>query len=226
MVVVVVGDESSSDEHADATTTTAITATARSLLIAPPPKSSIPSIGSVSLSPFTDPTGPSPYAGPVTEPLAITTTLEPRGPAGAIILTDEQVADIGGGPKVFPVTVTVNGVDLPLRLARMGGENMIGFSKAVRAQAGVDIGDEIQVTITVDAAPRTVEVPDDLAAALRANPAAQTAFDALAYSHRKKHVQWVTDAKKEATRANRIAKTIENLQPGLPGVGSGRSDRD
>lgn len=66
------------------------------------------------------------------ESLRATLPLEARGPAGAFILTDEQVATLGGGRKTFPVTVTVtvNGVGLPLRLARMGGENMIGLAKA------------------------------------------------------------------------------------------------
>ncbi len=66
-------------------------------------------------------------------------TLEPRGPAGAFVLDDEQVAALGGGRKTFPVRVAVNGTALSLRLARMGGENLIGLSKAVRAEAGVEI---------------------------------------------------------------------------------------
>ena len=66
------------------------------------------------------------------ESLRATLPLEVRGPAGAFILTDEQVATLGGGKKTFPVTGTVNRVGLPLRLARMGGENMIGLAKAKR----------------------------------------------------------------------------------------------
>jgi hypothetical protein len=58
----------------------------------------------------------------------LTLTLEPRGPAGAFVLSDEQVAAVGGGRRAFPVRVTVNGVTLPLRLARMGAENLISGS--------------------------------------------------------------------------------------------------
>lgn len=72
------------------------------------------------------------------ESLRATLPLEARGPAGAFILTDEQVATLGGGRKKFPVTVTVNGVGLPLRLARMGGENMIGPAKAKRDETRAD----------------------------------------------------------------------------------------
>jgi hypothetical protein len=141
-------------------------------------------------------------------------TLEPRGPAGAFLLTDEQVAALGEGRKAFPVTVTVNGTTLPLRLARMKGENMIGLAKAARDQAGLTLGDTVDVVIAADTAERSVEVPDDLAAALAAVPAALAAFDKLAYSHRKEYVRWVTEAKKEATRADRIARTVEMVQAG------------
>ena len=56
------------------------------------------------------------------EPLHLTTVLEPRGPAAAVILTDEQAAAVGGGAKAFPVLLTVRGQQVSLRLARMGGE--------------------------------------------------------------------------------------------------------
>ena len=83
--------------------------------------------------------------------LRITATLEPRGPAGAIVLSDEQVAKLGEGKKAFPVTVTVKGTPMTLRLARMSGENLIGFSKAARAEAGVEIGGSYRVVIQADA---------------------------------------------------------------------------
>lgn len=139
-------------------------------------------------------------------------TLEARGPAGAFLLTDAQVATLGAGRKAFPVTVAVNGVNLPLRLARMGGENMIGLAKAARAEAGVEIGATYDVEITIDEADRTVEVPDDLAGALASDPDARARFDGLAPSHRKEFVRWVTEAKREATRVDRVTKTLEMLR--------------
>lgn len=140
--------------------------------------------------------------------------LEARGPAGAFILTDEQAALLGAGRKAFPVTVAVNGVTLPLRLARMGGESMIGLAKAARTEAGVEIGSTYDVEIALDEGDRTVEVPDDLAAALAADPDARARFDGLAPSHRKEFVRWVTEAKRESTRADRVAKTLEMLRDG------------
>jgi hypothetical protein len=144
--------------------------------------------------------------------LRVTAILEPRGPAGAFVLTDEQAAALGDGKKAFPVRVTVNGATLALRLARMGGENLIGLAKAARAQAGVELGVGYDVEITADVGERTVEVPDDLAVALAAEPAVQATFTALAYSHRKEYVRWITEAKRPTTRADRIAKTVEMVR--------------
>ena len=73
----------------------------------------------------------------------------------------------------------------PLRLARMGGQNLIGLARAAREQAGVSIGSAYHVEITADLEPRSFEVPEDLAAALADDPQAQAAFEALAYSHRR-----------------------------------------
>lgn len=143
--------------------------------------------------------------------LRLHTVLEGRGPAAAIILTDEQVASFGAG-KAFPVAVTIDGRTARLRLARMGGQNMIGFSKAVRADLGVEIDQEVDVVIRVDGAERTVDVPPPLAAALDADPALRAAFDALSYSVRKEHARSVAEAKQEATRDRRIERIVESLR--------------
>jgi hypothetical protein len=145
--------------------------------------------------------------------IELTTTLQPRGPAAAIVLTDEQVAAIGRGSKAFPVTVTIDGKAHALRLARMGGENLIGFSKAAREQARVAVGDTVVAVIAAEAGERTIEVPEDLVTALTRSKA-KAAFDALAHSHRKEFVRWITEAKKAETRAERIAKAVEMVQAG------------
>jgi len=143
--------------------------------------------------------------------LRLHTTLEGRGPAAAIILTDEQVASFGAG-RAFPVSVTIDGRTARLRLARMGGQNMIGFSKAVRADMGVEIDQEVDAVIRVDAAEREVEIPPALAAALDADPALRAVFDALSYSVRKEHARAVAEAKQEATRDRRVDKIVEALR--------------
>jgi hypothetical protein len=153
---------------------------------------------------------------PAPAPLRLTVTLQTRGPAAAIVLTDEQVAALAGGAKAFAVKVTVNGEHaLDLRVARMGGENLIGFNKAVRAAVGAEAGDTIEVVIAADAAPRTVEVPDDLADAM-ATAGVTDRFEALAPSHRKEYVRWITEAKRPETRAKRVTEALVMIAEGKP----------
>lgn len=156
------------------------------------------------------------YSRQVTTPpgiLRLHATFEPRGPAAAIVLTDEQVAALGAG-KAFPVRVTANGVSIAARVARMGGENLVGFSKKARADLGVEIGDTVDVVIALDSAPREVELPPSLAAALGEDAGAKAAFDALAPSHRKEFARWIDEAKREETRRSRVEQTLQMLRDG------------
>lgn len=143
--------------------------------------------------------------------LTLQTTLAPFGPACAIFLTDEQVAELGS-TRTPPVLVTIRGTTVRLRVARMGGQNCIGLSKAARAELGVEIGDEVEATIAPDTAERTVEVPAELATALDADPAARAAFDGLSYTRRKELARGVADAKKAETKGRRVAAALAELR--------------
>jgi Bacteriocin-protection, YdeI or OmpD-Associated/Domain of unknown function (DUF1905) len=148
------------------------------------------------------------------EALRLRTTLQPYGPAAAVILTDEQVAAVGGGAKTPPVRVTVNGHTFAGRIARRGGDSLIGFSRAVREAAGVTPGEEIEVEIALDDAPRKVDVPAELTAALDGDAEARRAFDALAFTHRKEYARWVAEAKRAETRERRVAETLRMVKEG------------
>src|SRR4051812_27454454 len=114
--------------------------------------------------------------------IEITTVLQKRGPAAAVVLDAEQVAVIGEGAKAFPVAATINGHTWQGRVTRMGGEFLLGMSKAVRTAVGAQAGDEVVVRVVLDAAPREVDVPPTLSAALDADPEAKARYDALAFS--------------------------------------------
>ena len=150
----------------------------------------------------------------MSRPVIIRSTLEPRGPAGAVVLTDEQVAEIGQGAATPPVLVTVNGTTLPMRIGRRGGESRLGFSRAARERAGVEIGETVELAVVLDGGERTVELPADLAAALAADPEARRAFDALAPSHRKEYARWVGEAKRAETRDRRVRATLAKVRDG------------
>lgn len=137
-------------------------------------------------------------------------TLKPQGPATAIVLTDDQVDELGGGKRA-PVLLTVGKKTVRLRLAVMGGQNLIGISKANREELGVDIGDTVSATIELDAAARTVEVPTDAAKALE-KAKLRKKFDALAFTHQKEHVRAISEAKKPETRTKRIEAMLQKLR--------------
>jgi len=142
------------------------------------------------------------------------TQLQARGPAAAVILDDDQVATVGEGAKRFPVLATVNGYSWRTSVAHMGGEFMLGLNREVRAGAGVAAGDEVDVTVELDLAPREVEVPAALAAALATDRQARVSFERLAFTHRKEYARWVAEAKKEDTRQRRAEQALEMIRAG------------
>lgn len=160
--------------------------------------------------------GSTPLAGPVpmredaSMTLHVRTTLPATGPATAIELTDAQVAELGGGKRAA-VRVRIGDREARLRLGVMGGRNLIGLSKASRAELGVEIGDTVDAHIDLDDAPREVVVPDDLAAALAETPGAREAFDALSPSRRAELVRGIVEAKKPETRTRRVSAAVGDL---------------
>jgi Bacteriocin-protection, YdeI or OmpD-Associated/Domain of unknown function (DUF1905) len=124
-------------------------------------------------------------------------------------------------PAVFgrarpPVRVTIGGHTYRSTIAAYGGSYMLPLNRANRAAAGVAAGDTVTVELELDLEPRTVEAPDDLRAALAGDEAAAAAFDRLSYTHRREYVEWITEAKRDETRARRLAKTLERLRQGKP----------
>jgi len=146
--------------------------------------------------------------------IRFTAQLQPRGPAAAVVLDDAQVAAVGEGARRFPVVATVNGYTWRTSVARMGGEFLLGLNKEVRQGARVEAGDAVEVTVELDAAPREVEVPEALAAALAADPLAKASFDRMAFTHRKEYARWVAEAKQEQTRQRRVQRALAMIRAG------------
>jgi hypothetical protein len=110
--------------------------------------------------------------------------------------------------------VTINDRTATARVGRMGGENLLGFSKALRAELGVEIGQTVDAVIELDAGPRTTAVPPELAEAFRRDRVAKAAFDKLAPSHQKEFARWVDEAKRSETRQSRVEQTVLMLHEG------------
>jgi uncharacterized protein YdeI (YjbR/CyaY-like superfamily) len=137
-------------------------------------------------------------------------TLIPSGNATAVEVPEAVMATLGSEARP-PVVVTINTTTWRTRIAKMRGQILIGISAAHRESAQITEGEEIEVDLTLDTAPREVEEPADLKAALDASPTARTAFDKLAFGLKSKHLRDIESAKSDEVRARRIAKLVETL---------------
>jgi hypothetical protein len=145
------------------------------------------------------------------------TTLRQAGrTATGIVVPPEVVIALGAGRRP-PVRVTLTRADGAAHtyrstVAARGEEFLVGVSAEVRAAAGVAGGDEVEVLLEHDTAPRVAEVPADLAAALAADAGARAFFAGLSYSHQRAYTLWVDEAKKPQTRARRVDQALQMLR--------------
>jgi hypothetical protein len=148
------------------------------------------------------------------EQMKFRATLELGGKtATGIRVPDEIVESLGAGKRPA-VNVTIKGYIYRSTVAPMGGVYMLPVSAEIRANAGVAAGDEVEVEVELDTAPREVVVPPDFAAALDADAEAKRNFDALSYSNKRRHVLSIEGAKSDETRQRRVAKALEELRAG------------
>lgn len=140
--------------------------------------------------------------------------IEAVGGGGAYVTIPFDV-EAAFGKKRVRVHATFDGEPYRGLLARMGGENhILIILKEIRQKVGKEPGDMVEVTVWEDLEERVVEVPADLLEALRANPQAYGFFEQLAFTHKREYVQWIDEAKREATRRGRIARCVEKLAEG------------
>ena len=134
-----------------------------------------------------------------------------QGGGGHLIDVPPQVVEALEGKGRIAVTATFDGVPYRGSIVRMGDGAVLGVLKAIMAEAGVSVGDTLTVVVRNDDAPREVEVPVDLAEALRGNDEARAVFEGLSYSHQREYVDSIAEAKRAETRARRVERTIQAL---------------
>ncbi|MCA0146672.1 YdeI/OmpD-associated family protein [Blastococcus sp. LR1] len=151
----------------------------------------------------------------MTEPRSATfeTTVTAVGNNTGIEVPEEILEQLGAGRRP-PVLVDLAGYEYRTTPGVMGGRSMLSVSAAVRKATGLAGGDPVRVTLTVADTPREVDVPEDLAAALAADPQAGTFFAALSNSLQRFHVDSVTGAKTPETRQRRIEKALALFREG------------
>ena len=140
------------------------------------------------------------------------TTVELGGRTATGLRVPDEVVEALGAGKRPPVTVTLGSYSCRTTVAPMGGAFYVPLAAEHREAAGLTAGEDVDVRIELDSAPREVTLPDDLDAAL--DDETRTFFHGLAASHRKEWVRWGEEAKKPETRAARIEKTAASLREG------------
>jgi len=147
-----------------------------------------------------------------------TATIQNAGGGGAYVEVPFDVEEAFGSKRP-KVRAMIEGIPYRSTLMRMGsGHHILGVLKDIREQTGKTFGDDVTVTVEPDTEPRLIEIPKDLMKELKKDKEAKAFFDKLSYTHQKEYVRWVEEAKREETRQNRIAKTIEMLKKGKRGV--------
>ncbi|MGZ4693537.1 MAG: YdeI/OmpD-associated family protein [Acidimicrobiales bacterium] len=140
--------------------------------------------------------------------MRFTATLETNGKTATGIEVPETAVEQLGKGKKPPVTVTIGSHSYRSTVAVMGGRFLLPVSAENRTKAGIAAGDEVEVTLVLDEAPRQVTVPEDLAAALATDPTAKAFFEGLSFSQQRFHVDSIEGARTDETRQRRIEKSL------------------
>jgi hypothetical protein len=142
------------------------------------------------------------------------TILELGGKTATGFRVPADVVEALGTGKRPPVLVTINGYTYRNTVAVYGDTYMLGVAAEHREATGIKAGDEIEVDLELDTAPREVDVPPDFSAALDADPKARATFDGLSYSNKRRLTLSIDDAKTDETRNRRIVKFVSQLHDG------------
>jgi hypothetical protein len=140
-----------------------------------------------------------------------TRVMQARVNATGLPVPPEALEELGAGKRPA-VVVTVAGYTYRTSVGAMGGQSLIPLSAAHRAASGVAADDDVEVSIELDAAPREAVVPEEVAAALAADPALAEAFRALSSSRQRALVDPIGEAKTDETRARRVERALAALR--------------
>ncbi len=132
---------------------------------------------------------------------------------GAYIEPPFDVEQVFGAKRV-KVRATFDGVEYRGSVVKMGGCYMLGITQEMRKKIGKDFGDTVSVTIEKDEEERIIEIPEDFGLLLSADQKAKATYDQLSYTAKKEYITWITEAKREETRQDRIKKALEKLSEG------------
>ena len=138
--------------------------------------------------------------------------IEEAGGGGAFVRIPFDV-EAAFGKKRVRVNARIDGERYRGTLVRMGTPcHILIVLKEIRQKIGKGAGDEVEVTVEEDTAPRQVEIPEDLRQAMEENPGTAALFEKLSHTHQKEYVTAILEAKRIETRRGRITRTISALK--------------
>lgn len=107
---------------------------------------------------------------------------------------------------------TINGSEFPITLLPSSRGHYFVYNKEIRQHCQQDLGATVHVTLSQDAAPRELLVPEDVQVALAADADVATRFSTLPYYLRREEINKINSAKTQPTREKRIAALLARLQ--------------
>ena len=138
-----------------------------------------------------------------------TTEVLGEGNHASLLIPDWVLSELGANKRA-PVKVTINGHTYRSTATGVAGECRVVFPQKERSAAGVSSGETVRVELKLDAGYREVDIPPELAAALRKHNLTEV-FTKLSYSHRREYARAVSEAKAPETKERRVHKAIEKI---------------
>ncbi len=124
-------------------------------------------------------------------------------------------AEFGTGGSVR-INCWIDGVHKTGSLVPIGnGEHAIHIRKEILKKIGKQEGDEVQMLVEEDLSPRVLEIPDDFQWLLDEDPDLKAKFNELAFSYKAGIIEYINQAKRPETRAQRIADFIQRIKIGF-----------
>jgi len=93
------------------------------------------------------------------------------------------------------------------------GQLFLPVRAEIRKKIKKESGDKVRVILFLDNEP--LDIPTEFLDCLKDEPKALKFFNALSESEKKYYIQWIYSAKKEETKINRMAATINKLSNGI-----------
>ena len=112
-----------------------------------------------------------------------------------------------------PITVRgkIDGKPFMQTLVKHQGAWRLYINGEMRKAVGVDVGDQVQIQIEYDPAPRIEEMPPKFRDALSEHVAAKAAFEKLTLSRQKEMLRYLNSMKTEISLERNIEKIIQHL---------------